>query len=189
MKIYLTDQKNKFKQHLDFLKSKGVMAYDKTRLTEKITTIEINTSKKIDQLNLDFLFDYKIFPNHIMTFKNQWSEENRKMRIGDTIAQQVYIPPTKTFSQKIIFGVRVNEIIDQADKKGFSYETLEGHVEKGISTFTVEQQDNKIIFKVHTHSAPGNILTKLLGPIFSVPYQTYCTKTALKNVKRQLEKK
>jgi hypothetical protein len=187
MKIYLTDQKNKFKQHLDFLKTKGVMDYDKTRLTEKITTTEINTTKKIDQLNLDFLFDYEIFPDNIMTFKNQWTDENRKMRIGDTIAQQVYIPPTKPFSQKLIFGVRVKEIIDQADKRGFSYETLEGHVEKGISIFTVEQLDNKLIFKVQTYSTPGNILTKLLGPIFSVPYQTFCTKTALKNVKRRLE--
>ncbi len=188
MKIYLTDQNIKFKQHLDFLKTKDVMDYDKTLLTEKITTIEINTTKTIDQLNLDLLFDYKIFPDNIMTFKNQWTEENRKMRVGDTIAQQVYIPPTKTFSQKIIFGVRVNSIIDQADKKGFSYETLEGHVEKGISTFTVEQLDHKIIFKVQTYSTPGNILTKLLGPIFSIPYQTFCTKTALQNVKRQLEK-
>ena len=80
-----------------------------------------------------------------------------------------------------------DEIIDQADKKGYSYETLEGHVEKGVSTFTVEQLDNKIVFKIQTYSTPGNILTKLLGPIFSVPYQTFCTKTALKNVKRQLE--
>jgi hypothetical protein len=187
MKIYLTDQKNKFKQHLDFLKTKNVMTYDKTRLTEKITTIEIKTTKKIDQLNLETLFDYQIFPDNIMTSKNQWTDENRKMRIGDTIAQQVYIPPTKTFSQKIIFGVRINEIIDQGDKKGFSYETLEGHVEKGISTFTVEQLDDKLIFKIMTYSAPGNILTKLLGPIFSVPYQTFCTKTALDNVKRKLE--
>jgi len=187
MKVYLTDQKIRFKQHLAFLKTKGVMAYDKTSLTEKITTIEINTTNKIGQLNLDFLFDYKIFPDHIMTFKNQWTDEHRKMRIGDTIAQQLFIPPTRTFSQKIIFGVRVNEIIDQSDKKGFSYETLEGHVEKGLSTFTVEQLDNKLIFKVQTYSTPGNILTKLLGPIFSIPYQTFCTNTALKNVKRQLE--
>ena len=187
MKIYLTDQKNKFKQHLDFLKTVSVMHYDKTLLTEKITIIEINTKKKIHQLNLNFLFDYNIFPDHIISFKSQWTDENRKMRIGDAIAQQVYIPPTKTFSQKIIFGVRVNEIFDQADKKGFSYETLEGHVENGVSTFTVELLDNKLIFKVHTYSTPGNILTKLLGPIFSVPYQTFCTKTALANVKRQLE--
>lgn len=187
MKIYLSDQKNKFKQHLDFLNTKQVMAYDKFRLVDKITMIDINTTKKLDQLNLEFLFDYQIFPDSIMTFITQWTEENRKIKLGDTIAQQVYIPPTKTFSQKIIFGVRINEIIDQADKKGFSYETLEGHVEKGVSTFTVEQLDNKIVFKIQTFSTPGNILTKLLGPIFSVPYQTFCTKTALNNVKRQLE--
>jgi hypothetical protein len=187
MKIHLKDQKNKFKQHLDFLQTKKVMDYDKSMLTEKIKTIDINTTKKIDQLNLDFLFDYQIFPDNIMTFKNEWTDQNRKMKIGDTIAQQVYIPPTRTFSQKIIFGVRINEIIDQVDKKGFSYETLEGHVEKGVSKFTVEQLDKKIIFKIQTYSTPGNILTKLLGPVFSVPYQTFCTKTALKNVKRQLE--
>ena len=187
MKIYLTDQTTKLKQHLDFLQSKKVMAYEKSGLTEKISTIDIETTKKFEQLNLDFLFNYQIFPDNIMTFKNEWSDENRKMKIGDTIAQQVYIPPTKTFSQKIIFGVRINEIIDQTDKKGFSYETLEGHVEKGVSTFTVEQIDNKMVFKVQTYSTSGNFLTKLLGHIFSVPYQTFCTKTALKNVKRQLE--
>ena len=187
MKIYLTNQKNKFKQHLDFLKTKKVMDYDKSRLTDKISTIDIDTTKKLDQLNLDFLFDYQIFPDNIMNFKNEWTDQSRKMKIGDTIAQQVYIRPTRTISQKIIFGVRINEIIDQADKKGFSYETLEGHVEKGVSTFTVEQLDNKIVFKIQTYSTPGNIFTKLLGPVFSVPYQTFCTKTALKNVKRQLE--
>lgn len=187
MKIYLTDQKRKLKKHLEFLKTSTVMSYNKTRLTEKTTTIDIKTNQKLDIINLDFLFDYQIFPDSIMTFKTQWTDENRKMKIGDTIAQQVYFPPTKIFSQKIIFGVRINEIIDQADKKGFSYETLEGHVEKGISTFTVEQLEDKLVFKVQTYSTPGNILTKLLGPIFFVPYQTFCTKTALNNVKRQIE--
>ena len=187
MRIYLKDQKKNFNQHLDFLKTKKVMDYDKSWLINKISFIDIDTSKKLNDLKFDFLFDYQIFPDNIMTFRNQWTNENRKMKVGDTIAQQVYIPPTKTFSQKIIFGVRINEIIDQADRKGFSYETLEGHVEKGVSTFTVEQLDNKIIFKIQTYSTPGNILTKLLGPIFSVPYQTFCTKLALKNVKRQLE--
>ena len=187
MKIYLSDQKNKFKQHLDFLKTKIVMDYDKSRLKEKITTIDINTTKNIDQLNLDFLFDYQIFPDNIMTFKNEWTDQSRKMKTGDTIAQQVYIPPTKIISQKIIFGVRINEIIDQTYKKGFSYETLEGHVEKGVSTFTVEQVDNKIVFKIQTFSTPENIFAKLLSPVFSIPYQTFCTKTALNNVKRQLE--
>jgi len=187
MKIYLTDQKNKLKQHLDFLKTKNVMDYDKNSLTEKTSYIDINTTRKIDQLNLDLLFDYQIFPDNIMAFKAQWSDENRSMKIGDTIAQQVYIPPVKNFSKKIVFGVRINEIIDEADRKGFSYETLEGHVEKGLSTFTVEQADNRLIFKIQTYSSPGNILTKLAGPIFSLPYQAFCTRAALQHVKRQLE--
>lgn len=163
------------------------MSYNKSRLTEKITTINIITTKKIEQLNLDFLFNYQIFPENIMTFETQWSDENRKMNVGDTIAQQVYIPPVKALSQKLIFGVRINEIIDRPDRKGFSYETLEGHVEKGISTFTVEQLDDKLIFKIQTYSKPGNLLTKLVGPIFSVPYQAFCTKTALNHIKQQLE--
>lgn len=163
------------------------MDYDQSRLTEKVTIIDINKTTKIDQLNLDFFFDYRIFPDNIMTYKSQWMEESRKMSVGDTIVQQVYIPPINIFSQKLIFGVRIKEIIDQRDKKGFSYETLEGHVEKGISTFTIEQIDLRVIFKIQTYSISGNFVAKLLGPIFSVPYQTFCTKAALKNVKRQLE--
>lgn len=187
MKIYLKNQFANFKKHLDCLKTIQVMKYEKSQLTEKTTSIDLKTTKKLEQINLDFLFDYQIFPNNIMKFKTQWADEKRIMKVGDTIVQQVYIPPTKIFSQKIIFGVRINEIINQAGKKGFSYETLEGHVEKGISTFTVEQINNKLIFKVHTYSTPGNILTKLLGPIFSIPYQTYCTKKVLKTVKKQIE--
>ncbi|UOK42108.1 MULTISPECIES: DUF1990 family protein [Flavobacterium] len=163
------------------------MVYNKARLKEKTTTVSIKTTKKFDELDLNFLFDYQIFPDNIMTFKTQWTDEKRKMEINDTIAQQVYIPPIKSFSQKIIFGVRINEIIDQINKKGFSYETLEGHVEKGVSTFTIEQLNDKLIFKIKTYSTPGNILTKLVGPFFSVPYQIFCTKTALKHVKQQLE--
>ena len=37
------------------------------------------------------------------------------MKIGDTIAQQANIPPFKNFSQKIIFGVRINEIINETN--------------------------------------------------------------------------
>lgn len=109
------------------------------------------------------------------------------MKIGDTILQQVFIPPTKTFSQKIVFGVRINDFIDETERKGFSYETIEGHVEKGESTFTIENINGGLIFKIKTFSEPGNLLTKLVGPIFTVPYQTYCTRIALENVKSQIE--
>lgn len=187
MKIFLTDQTSKFQRHLTELRLTKVMSYDKRVLTEKTSSIPVDLNFSL----IDFrsFFNYEIFPANILTFLTQWQAECRQMAVGDTVLQQVYIPPFKSFSQKIIFGVRICDIIDTADKKGFSYETLNGHVEKGISTFTVERTGETVIFKIHTFSKPANILTQLLGPIFSVPYQTFCTKSALKNVKRQLESK
>lgn len=188
MKIYFTDQTKKFPQHLEFLKRQSVMEYDMSKLTEKITSIPIDTTKGLNELNTDFFFEYKIFPGNILTYLTQWTAERRNMQIGDTIVQQAFIPPFQNFSQKIIFGVRINEIINEPTRIGFSYETLNGHVEKGISIFTIEQTaDKETIFKVHTFSKPGNLLTKLVGPAFSVPYQTFCTRQGLLNVKRQLE--
>ena len=187
MKVYLLNQIHHFKKHLEILKSKNVMIYDKNKLTEKITEIEINTTKSLNELNLDFFFDYNIFPSKILIFKTQWKDENRKMKVGDTIVQQTFIPPIQLFSQKIVFGVRIKEVINENQRKGFSYETLDGHVEKGISTFTIEEINQKIKFRIHTFSTAGNFLTKLLSPIFTVRYQSYCTKQALKNVKQKLE--
>jgi len=188
MKIYLTDQSKHFYKHLEFLKEQEIIRYDIPKLKEKKTTIGIDTSKNLTDLNTDFFFDYKIFPDNIMTFLTQWNYEKRKMQIGDTIVQQAFIPPFRQFSQKIIFGVRINDIINEPIRVGFSYETITGHVEMGKSIFTIEKTDSgNTIFKIHTFSKPGNKLTQLVGPIFSVPYQTFCTRQALKNVKRQLE--
>lgn len=189
MKLYLTDQSSRFHKLLADLISQPAMTFDKDKLTEKVSTISVLTDGSLKQINLDFLFDYQIFPSNIMTFKTQWDQEKRKMKVGDTILQQATIPPTKFLSQKIIFGVRVNNVIDEDDRKGFSYKTLEGHVEKGESTFTVEQSGQGLIFKIKTFSEPGNFLTKLVGPIITVPYQTYCTQRALENVQKQIQAK
>ena len=186
MKIYLTDQANNFDRLLKELRAKPTMTLDKTKLKEKSTMIGIETEKTLEQLNLKFLFDYKIFPSNIMTYLTQWEQEKRKMKIGDTILQQAFIPPVKLFSQKIVFGVRINNIIDEAGRKGFTYVTIVGHVEKGESAFTIEKDDQGLIFKIKTFSEPGNFLTKLVEPIFTAPYQSYCTRKALENVKKQI---
>jgi hypothetical protein len=188
MKIYLSDQTKYFKTHLESLKRQDIIKYEKSQLREKNTFININTTNDIKQFDTSFFWDYNIFPNNIMSFMTEWTEQNRQMQIGDTIVQQAFIPPIRQFSQKIIFGVRINNIINEENRIGFSYETLTGHVEMGESTFTIEKtNDDKTIFKIHTFSKPGNLLTKLVGPLFSVPYQTFCTKRGLENVKRQLE--
>lgn len=161
------------------------MPYDISKMKEKISVVPVPTD--FSRADLSSFFEYEIFPKNIMTFFPEWQAAGRKMAVGDTILQQVYIPPFRRFSQKIIFGVRICDIINTADKKGFSYETLQGHVEKGISTFTVERHGATCLFKIHTFSRPGNFLTQLLGPVFSIPYQTFCTKKALHHVKAQLE--
>jgi hypothetical protein len=188
MKLYLSDQTKKFPQHLEFFKRQKVKPYDREKLTEKTTIIPIDTAKKLHELPVDILFEYKIFPENIMSYLTQWAFENRQIQIGDTIVQQAFIPPFRHLSQKIIFGVRINNIINEPERIGFSYETLEGHVEKGISIFTIETaSDQKTVFKIHTFSQPGTLLTKLIGPVLSIPYQTFCTRQGLLNIKRQLE--
>lgn len=186
MKIYLKNQSDRFEAMLNELIGKPIMEFDKSKLTEKVSLIKIPTDKSVAQIDLDFLFDYKIFPSNILTFKAQWELEKRKIKTGDTILQQVTIPPVRILSQKIIFGVRVNRIIDETERKGFSYETIAGHVERGESTFLVERGTQGIVFKIITYSAPGNLLTRLVGPIFTVPYQAYCTQQALQHVRNQI---
>lgn len=187
MKIFLRNQQDKLDNHLKELQKVKVMIYDRSLLKETITTIDLETSKSFEELDLTFFYDYKIFPENILTNLTEWSKNHRSMKVGDTIVQQVYLPPIQRFSQKFIFGVRILDLINSEDRKGFSYETLEGHVEKGISIFTIEKLNEKLIFKIHTFSQSGSLLTRFLGPIFSLPYQKFCTKAAIKNVKRQIE--
>ncbi|MEZ4937011.1 MAG: DUF1990 family protein [Crocinitomicaceae bacterium] len=187
MRIYLKNQNKNYFKHLAFFKSEKVIPYDQNQLKEVISEVQLVTKLEFEHLNFSILFEYNIFPKNILEGFGQWQEENRSMQVGDTLVQQIFIPPNPKWSQKIITGVRISEIIDKADCKGFSYETLEGHVEKGISTFTIERRQNCIYFKIHTYSSPGNFLSKLLGPVFSRPYQKYSTKKALENFKRKME--
>ena len=82
--------------------------------------------------------------------------------------------------------MRIKELIQEPGRKGFSYETLEGHAEKGLSEFTLENTGTDIIFKIRTFSTGGNILARLAGPFFTRPYQAYCTNQALNHVRSQI---
>ncbi|ASS50627.1 MAG: hypothetical protein A3D31_13775 [Candidatus Fluviicola riflensis] len=186
MKIYFTDQQQYLEQRLEELKLVNVMEYDTTLLKEKTTSIQLETKQPFNELNLNFLFNYHIFPENILRFKTEWQSADRSMKTGDTIVQQIYLPPTHFGSLKLIFGVRIKAIINEPTRKGFSYETLEGHVEKGISTFIIEETAEGLFFKIHTYSVPGNFLSRLTA-FFSIPYQRFCTRKALENVKRQVE--
>lgn len=108
------------------------------------------------------------------------------MQEGDTIVQQIILPPNSPFSQKIIYGVRIKQINQEVSRIGYSYETLDGHAERGISTFTLEDRPAGVSFIIHTYSSPASMLARLISPFFSIPYQSYCTKQALYNVRNTI---
>src|SRR4051812_38516226 len=186
MKIFLSDQQKVFETILSELISRPVADTTGVPLRTHTSTIQVLSGRDFNEIDYNILFEYRIFPPTIMSYMTQWSIERRCMRVGDTILQQVCVPPFPSVSHKIIFGVRVDSIIDTPGRRGFSYQTLEGHAEKGRSVFTFEKIGNESTFKIETFSAPGNLLSKLTGPFFARPYQAYCTKKALQNVKNQL---
>ncbi len=182
MNIYLSSQERNFKSYLNFLKHRKIIPYDKSKLKRKESEIHIESNSDIKNLNLNFFYNYNIFPKNIMAFLTEWRVENRNMRVGDTIVQQIHVPPSELFSIKLICGVRIREIISEPNRQGFSYETLMGHTERGISTFTFEHQDNTILFRIQTFSEPSSLLTRLTRFIAD-GYQAFCTNQALLSVK------
>lgn len=187
VQIFLFNQKTKFNTHLQRFKTKSIANYNKNSLIEKSNSIQISSAQNFEDLNFQLLWNYEIFPKHILDFASEWELDDRGMQVGDTIVQQIFMPPINNMSVKLICGVRIKQIFDELNLKGFSYETLEGHVERGISTFTIEKTAQGVFFKIHTFSEPANPLLKVFGPIFAEPYQTICTKEALKKVKYQFE--
>lgn len=186
MKIFLKDQKQKFAKHLNKIKKFDLKRFDIRNLKEKYTERFLITDKTLDDLNLDFFFNYDIFPVYIIDPLPEWLSENRSMQIGDTILQQILIPPFKA-SFKLIMGVRIIDKLESKTICGFSYETLVGHAEIGRANFKLEQHKQGIKIIIHTYSSADQFFAKLLEPIFTSPYQDYCTKKAIDSIKKKLE--
>ena len=78
------------------------------------------------------------------------------MRIGDIIVQRAVLPPIG-FGICAEFAVRISAIIGKPSKLGFAYETLAGHLERGVSEFYFEERAGEILFVVHTHPEPRTL--------------------------------
>lgn len=180
MNIYLANQRPHFAAHLHRLQQVAVQPYSRPALRHKLDSIAI-PGASIAQLDAAAILDYRIFPETILTAYRQWEHQGRQLLPGDTIVQQIYIPPLGAFSQKIIAGVRVLERYDTASCRGFAYETLEGHVERGVSAFRLQQTAIGVAFSIETWSAPSGLLPRLMAPVAGW-YQGYCTRLALAQV-------
>lgn len=61
---------------------------------------------------------------------------------------------------------RVVEVVDEPDRKGFTYATLPGHPECGVERFMLEiAEDGGVRFRVSAVSRPATLLTRLGGPV------------------------
>jgi hypothetical protein len=146
--------------------------------------IEIGCSRPLSSADIEFLFEYNIFPPTIMDFVAEWVVCGRPMRAGDVIIQRAFIPPIGA-GLCLEFGVRIVKVYDEETRRGFEYESLGGHPEAGTSKFCFEKRGNSTKFRIKTESSPGNALSRMLSGIFTHKYQRWCTSRALENVKNK----
>jgi uncharacterized protein (UPF0548 family) len=61
---------------------------------------------------------------------------------------------------------RVVEVVDEPERRGFSYVTLPGHPERGIEHFLVERLENgRVQLTVQAFAGPGTLLVRLGWPV------------------------
>ena len=61
---------------------------------------------------------------------------------------------------------RVIEVVDEPDRKGFTYATLPGHPECGVEQFALETaEDGRVRFRVSAVSRHATLLARLAGPL------------------------
>ena len=105
--------------------------------------------------------------------------EDGRLREGTTIVQRVAIGPVTLES-----GVRVIRVWRHQDadgeESGFTYATLQGHPERGVSTFRLRHQraPPSIEFLIDVRSRPGSWLTRLARPL-ARRFQIRATEAAL----------
>jgi hypothetical protein len=112
-------------------------------LPEKTSEISLGHFGSLTSFRTDFLFAYDIFPRFLMRAEAQWIRERRTMRIGDIIVQRAVLPPIG-FGICAEFAVRISALISEPSKLGFAYETLAGHLERGVSEFYFEERAGKV---------------------------------------------
>jgi uncharacterized protein (UPF0548 family) len=122
------------------------------------------------------LMRYQIFPSRFM--RAEVCSEDGRIHEGTTIVQHVAIGPLPL--EAAVRVVRLWRDQDgDAEEIGFTYATLEGHPERGISTFRIRRSESRgITFLIDARSGPGSLLTRLTRPL-ARRFQRQATEAAL----------
>jgi hypothetical protein len=181
VKIFIRDQEHRLADFVPEYRQLSLSYSATIGFREQVARAPVHLGApvlELDRCNFDFLFDYAVFPAHILVFAAEWDKAGRRMQPGDVIVQQAFLPPWPV-SLKCIFGVRVLETFTSSTRAGFRYGTLMGHAEQGESAFYFKRSDGKFEAVVHTHSRPGLLASRLAAPVFTHRYQQYCAGQAL----------
>jgi uncharacterized protein (UPF0548 family) len=125
----------------------------------------------------DRLLTYQVFPPSLM--RAHICSDDGRLHEGTTVVQRVALGP---FTLEA--GVRVIRVWHHEDTEyvetGFTYATLAGHPERGISTFRLRRQADgaSIDFLIDVRSQPGSWLTHLARPV-TRRFQVRATEAAL----------
>lgn len=67
---------------------------------------------------------------------------------------------------RLLAPVRVVAVVDEADRQGFVYGTLQGHPEAGEERFVVERRaDRTVLLVIEYWSRPARWFTRVAGPL------------------------
>jgi uncharacterized protein (UPF0548 family) len=122
------------------------------------------------------LLTYRIFPPRLM--RAEVCSDDGRIHEGTTIVQHVALGPLRLEAAVRVVRVWRNRDGD-AEEIGFTYATLQGHPERGISTFRIRRSDQgHITFLIDARSRPGSLLTRLTRP-FARRFQRQATEAAL----------
>lgn len=123
------------------------------------------------------LLTYQVFPPDLMDARV--CSADGRLREGTTIVQRVAIGPVTLEA-----GVRVIRVWQDRDaggaETGFTYTTLQGHPERGVSSFRLRRSTDatSIDFLIDVRSRPGSWLTRLTRPA-ARRFQIRATEAAL----------
>jgi uncharacterized protein (UPF0548 family) len=124
----------------------------------------------------DRLLRYDIFPRRQL--QPEVCSDDGRLRDGTTIVQHVAIGPLELEAAVRVVRLWRNKDGTSAET-GFTYATLEGHPERGVSTFRLRRSpQGSLTFTIEARSRPGSVLTKLARP-FARRFQRRATLAAL----------
>jgi uncharacterized protein (UPF0548 family) len=107
------------------------------------------------------LFCYDVFPAHRM--RHHVCTDDGILRAGALVVQRLIAGPLAMEA-----AVRVAEVFDERaghGHAGFTYTTLEGHIERGAATFSVGlDASGAPIFRIESWSRPGSAVAMLGRP-------------------------